>query len=206
MMSAVCRHLKPLPCLSGNRVSLPARSMLVCCVLLGLMTTRSLIAAAATTGRRLPQTNPLILLDADDEDSTTSSQRGASNERGTGGSGPLSPDEILTPESGEPYEVTEKQYLRGDWCKTLPLKQRIDVEGCVSRIITNRLCYGQCNSFYIPKQSSDFNDAFRSCSFCKPYRITTFTVNLRCPGQTPSIQRRRVEKVKQCRCVAVDVS
>ncbi|XP_038071726.1 gremlin-2-like [Patiria miniata] len=206
MMSGVCRHLGTLPCLSGNRVSIPARSMFVCSVLLCLMTTQSLITAASTTGRRLPHTNPLILLDAEEEDSTTSSHRGGSNERGTGVGGPLAPEEVLTPVGDEPYEVTEKQYLRGDWCKTLPLKQRIDVEGCISRTITNRLCYGQCNSFYIPKQSSDFNDAFRSCSFCKPYRITTFTVSLRCPGQTPSIQRKRVEKVKQCRCVAVDVS
>ncbi|XP_033645148.1 gremlin-1-like [Asterias rubens] len=202
-MSGLYRHLIMFSSMPSNQASLSVKTMLILCTLLCLMASRSLLAAAATTGRRLPQTNPLtVLLEATDEESAASSQRGASNERVNAGR--LPPDEVLTPETGDPYEVTTKEYLKGDWCKTFSLKQKVEAPGCIGRTITNRFCYGQCNSFYIPW--SDYDDAFRSCSFCKPFRTTVFTVTLRCPGQTPNIQRKKVEKVKQCRCVAVDVS
>ncbi|XP_053672791.1 gremlin-1-like [Anopheles nili] len=126
--------------------------------------------------------------------------------------------------------VTRKEYLKKDWCKTEPLVQRIREEGCMSRTIMNRFCYGQCNSFYIPKSpkrrrhaakptvasysagrrelDGDFEDedltgpAFRSCAFCKPKKFTWVTVTLRCPSLVPQLRRKRIQRIKQCKCIA----
>ncbi|XP_061429531.1 gremlin-2-like [Lethenteron reissneri] len=127
--------------------------------------------------------------------------------------------------SQEALIVTEKKYLKRDWCKTHPLKQTIGEEGCLGRTIINRFCYGQCNSFYIPRHarrdpsaaaaaaassssssSSSSSLSFKSCSFCKPHRYTTLTVTLTCPEQQPPVRRKRVQRVKQCRCISVQVN
>lgn len=112
-------------------------------------------------------------------------------------------DEVLE-SSQEALHVTERRYLRLDWCKTQPLKQTIHEEGCLSRVIINRFCYGQCNSFYIPRHTYQDGGVFQSCSACKPKTFSTVTYTLFCPGQTPSTRRKRVQRVKQCRCTTID--
>lgn len=120
------------------------------------------------------------------------------------GNGPVtSTDEVLE-SSQEALHVTERRYLRLDWCKTQPLKQTIQEEGCLSRTIINRFCYGQCNSFYIPRHNYQDGEAFQSCSACKPKTFSTITYTLFCPGQTPSTRKKRVQRVKLCRCTTVD--
>ncbi|KAG7512550.1 hypothetical protein JOB18_032677 [Solea senegalensis] len=134
--------------------------------------------------------------------------------------------EVLS-SSREALVVTERRYLRRDWCKTQPLRQTISEEGCRSRTVVNRFCYGQCNSFYIPrhmgpssghgqnrgqasgsgrKKHNKAQEPFQSCSFCKPHRITQLTVQLDCPDLQPPFRHRKVQRVKQCRCMSVDVS
>lgn len=119
--------------------------------------------------------------------------------------------------------VTRKEYLKKDWCKTEPLIQRIREDGCLSRNIMNRFCYGQCNSFYIPKspkrnkmtqlkrlynsinefEPEDLTEAaFRSCAFCKPKKLTWITVTLRCPTLVPQLRRKKIQRIKQCKCIA----
>ncbi|XP_075874485.1 gremlin-1 [Nelusetta ayraudi] len=115
-----------------------------------------------------------------------------------------SADEVLE-SSQEALHVTERQYLKRDWCKTQPLKQTIHEEGCVSRTIINRFCYGQCNSFYIPRHIRREEGAFQSCSFCKPKRFTTMTFTLNCPDQQPPTKKKRIQRVKQCRCISIDL-
>ncbi|CAB1413972.1 unnamed protein product [Pleuronectes platessa] len=120
------------------------------------------------------------------------------------GPGPVtSTDEVLE-SSQEALHVTERRYLRLDWCKTQPLKQTIREEGCLSRTIINRFCYGQCNSFYIPRHVYQDGIAFESCSACKPKTFSTVTYTLFCPGLTPSTRKKRVQRVKQCRCTTID--
>lgn len=152
----------------------------------------------------LPQTNPLLLLE---EYTSLKSQNEDLDPLmfPPGTEIRIAPHRVLKPSSEEAMQITEKQYLRGDWCKTQPLKQRIEEPGCIPRTIANRFCYGQCNSFFIPKQAASYNEAFKSCSFCKPFRVNHITVTLRCPGQNPPIKRKRVPRVKRCRCMAVDV-
>uniref|UniRef100_A0A667YZA9 Gremlin 1, DAN family BMP antagonist n=1 Tax=Myripristis murdjan TaxID=586833 RepID=A0A667YZA9_9TELE len=117
---------------------------------------------------------------------------------------PIIADEVLE-SSQEALHVTERRFLKLDWCKTQPLKQTIHEEGCLSRTIINRFCYGQCNSFYIPRHIYREDSAFQSCSTCKPKTFTTVTYTLICPGQTPSTRKKRVQRVKQCRCTTIDL-
>jgi hypothetical protein len=111
--------------------------------------------------------------------------------------------------------VTKKEYLKRDWCKTEPLVQRIREDGCLTRTVINRFCYGQCNSFYIPKnprrrrpgrreyEDEDESDApaFKSCAFCKPRKSSWITVTLNCPSMSPQIRKRRILRIKQCKCI-----
>lgn len=113
--------------------------------------------------------------------------------------------------------VTKKEYLKRDWCKTEPLVQRIREDGCLTRTVINRFCYGQCNSFYIPRnprrrrsgrreseeEEEEESDApaFKSCAFCKPKKSSWITVTLNCPSMSPQIRKRRVLRIKQCKCI-----
>lgn len=118
--------------------------------------------------------------------------------------------------------VTKKEYLKKDWCKTEVLVQKVKEEGCYTRTIINRFCYGQCNSFYIPKNpkkrgrrkvvDSDESEeeyfdgpAFKSCGFCRPAKYTWITVILRCPSMTPQFRKKRVQRIKTCKCTPADV-
>uniref|UniRef100_A0A4W4HD89 Gremlin-1 n=1 Tax=Electrophorus electricus TaxID=8005 RepID=A0A4W4HD89_ELEEL len=109
------------------------------------------------------------------------------------------PQSEVLESSQEALHVTERRYLKRDWCKTQPLKQTIHEEGCISLTIINRFCYGQCNSFYIPRHVRREEGAFQSCSFCKPKRFTTMTYTLNCPDLQPPTKKKRVQRVKQCR-------
>ena len=96
--------------------------------------------------------------------------------------------------------VMKAEYLKPDWCKTQPLKQVIREKGCLKRKIMNNLCYGQCNSFFVP-EVSDTDPAFVSCTFCKPKRFSWMTITLRCPGKRPRFKRKRIQRIQKCRCM-----
>lgn len=135
----------------------------------------------------------------------------------------LRTDKLLKSSKNTRY-ITRKEYLKKDWCKTKPLVQRIREQGCLTKSFINRFCYGQCNSFYIPKnpkrrrtnpssngkfsQTDQLEDedlttaAFRSCGFCKPKKSTWITVILRCPSLVPQLRKKRVQRIKRCRCMA----
>lgn len=116
--------------------------------------------------------------------------------------------------------VTKKEYLQRDWCKTEPLVQKIKEKGCLTRTMINRFCYGQCNSFYIPKnpkrrsrhrsvveetEDEDTNGpAFKYCGFCKPQKYTWVTVTLKCPNLVPQYRKKRIQRIKQCQCLAAN--
>ena len=131
--------------------------------------------------------------------------------------------------------VTKKRFLRKDWCQSQPLIQRIGQDQCLSATVLNRFCYGQCNSFFIPKnqlRNDDVTDqqvargqgdeaagavlsgsgiaatakAFRSCAVCQPKKTSWVTVTLKCPSLVPNIRRRRVLIINQCRCMQPESS
>lgn len=105
--------------------------------------------------------------------------------------------------------VTKKTYLKKEWCKTQPLKQVVRMRGCLRTKILNNFCYGQCNSFFIPKKAKKDKkaEAFMSCGFCRPRRFRWILVTLRCPGKNGlRFKRKRVQYIKKCRCMAQDVA
>ncbi|KAK1327984.1 hypothetical protein QTO34_012406 [Cnephaeus nilssonii] len=108
--------------------------------------------------------------------------------------------------SQEALVVTERKYLKSDWCKTQPLRQTVGEEGCRSRTVLNRFCYGQCNSFYIPRHVRREEASFQSCAFCRPQRVASVLVELDCPGLDPPFRLKKIQKVKQCRCMSVNLS
>lgn len=100
--------------------------------------------------------------------------------------------------------VTKRRYLRQDWCQSQPLIQRVGEPQCLSTTILNRFCYGQCNSFFIPKnqlKGGESGAAFKSCAVCQPKKTSWATVTLKCPSLVPNIRRRRVQIIHQCRCM-----
>ncbi|XP_041351691.1 gremlin-2-like [Gigantopelta aegis] len=104
--------------------------------------------------------------------------------------------------------ITKKTYLRKEWCKTQPLKQVIKEKGCLRTTVLNNFCYGQCNSFFIPKsdKKDDRPAAFMSCGFCKPRHFRWILVTLKCPGKKGMrFKRKRVQGIKKCRCMAQNV-
>lgn len=126
-------------------------------------------------------------------------------------------DKVLKSSKSALY-IAKKELLKQDWCKTEPFEQKIREDGCYSKRITNNFCYGQCNSFYIPKMTKRRRrahggkrnkhqiDSFRSCAYCKPKEYTFTTVILKCPSLTPSYRRKRVQIVKECRCIAQNMN
>ncbi|XP_052827363.1 gremlin-2 [Octopus bimaculoides] len=106
------------------------------------------------------------------------------------------------------FTVTRKSYLRKEWCKTELLKQVIREEGCLRQTVLNRFCYGQCNSFFIPRSGKHDGGgaAFMACGYCKPRRYTWIRVTLRCQGaKHMRFKRRKVQRIKQCKCMAQKV-
>lgn len=137
-------------------------------------------------------------------DSEQSQTHPGSRNGGKGKGQALVAEEVLE-SSQEALHVTERKYLKRDWCKTQPLKQTIHEEGCNKRTILNRFCYGQCNSFYIPRHIRREEGSFQSCSFCKPKKFTNMVVTLNCPELQPPIKKKRITRVKQCRCISIDL-
>lgn len=136
-------------------------------------------------------------------------------------------DKILKSSKSALY-IAKKELLKQDWCKTEPFEQKVREDGCYSKRVTNNFCYGQCNSFYIPKtpkrrrknirkQKRDHQHAanrnnnnniesFRSCAFCKPKEYTFKTIILKCPSLTPNFRRKRIQIVQECRCIAQNMN
>lgn len=122
--------------------------------------------------------------------------------------------------SNSAVTITQRKYLKKEMCTSAPLQQVVRHRGCHRRPIVNRFCYGQCNSFFIPKTvPSDQNEeasldqtAFKSCSFCRPKTTRWIRVLLHCPrssggaGTRPTTVRKKVEIVVQCSCTALTIS
>lgn len=102
---------------------------------------------------------------------------------------------------------TKKGYLRKEMCKAQIIKQVVKVKGCSRQTVINRFCYGQCNSFYIPRTDKQnmMEPAFKSCSFCSPSRYTWLRVTVRCHNlANRRFKRVKVKVIKRCRCMAVE--
>lgn len=141
--------------------------------------------------------------------------------RGGGVAEPMSPvdDKNVLKTIARAKFITESRLLKSDWCKSQPVRQTIRTKnGCKGSVI-NHFCYGQCNSFYIPKDltvdSKDTSDAgagvdyFKSCSYCKPKSESWVSVRLKCkshPGRKRAKHiTKKIKRVDGCTCVSVNL-
>lgn len=117
----------------------------------------------------------------------------------------VSPGNQMLTSSRRALFVTRKKYLKKGWCKTERLRQKVRHKDCIPKTVVNKFCYGQCNSFFIPRRGHFTNNkqAFKSCSFCKPKTYKRRNVTLHCPGQTPERVTKEVKIIKKCRCQTV---
>ena len=100
------------------------------------------------------------------------------------------------------YVITSASEVKKDWCRTIPLRQKVSEPKCRSTVIKNNFCYGQCNSFFIPHTGrTDNKVAFQSCAFCKPFKQHWGNVTLNCPGRNPPVIQKTVLFVESCRCI-----
>ena len=112
--------------------------------------------------------------------------------------------------SRQAFTLTKMDYLKKEMCKTQAFKQAIEEPGCDPVIITNQFCYGQCNSFFIPKWETKPGgaagaSAFRSVAHCRPHRGRWIRIRLHCPRQRPRRPWKRVYVVKDCKCMAQEL-
>ncbi|GMS78419.1 hypothetical protein PENTCL1PPCAC_594, partial [Pristionchus entomophagus] len=94
----------------------------------------------------------------------------------------------------------------GESCQAHPFKQSIKHNGCLTKVVVNRFCYGVCSSIYIPRmRAKKLKAHFESQSKCAPSEVDTMRIALECPGQTPSTQEKVITIVRECKCQAVNV-
>ncbi len=99
--------------------------------------------------------------------------------------------------SSFPLPVKGKD-LKRDWCVGRSLARKVHHHGCNSTEVKTKLCFGQCTTFYIPKNRFS---AFASCSQCTPTRIENVEVQLKCRHGT---MKKTVTVVKRCGCRSCD--
>ncbi|KAG7252173.1 hypothetical protein CRUP_003334 [Coryphaenoides rupestris] len=89
-------------------------------------------------------------------------------------------------------------------CSAVPFTQRVRAEGCEEVTLRNKLCFGQCNSLFVPsgEEEEEEEGAGRArrgaCSRCSPSRSHEVRVPLRCGSK--GLLERRVMVVEECRC------
>lgn len=118
--------------------------------------------------------------------------------------------------SQQAFTLTKADYLKREMCKTQSFKQVIHVPGCEPVTVSNKFCYGQCNSFFIPRWTNnnsnkqqeggsgqELSDAFSSVAHCRPHRGKWVKVRLYCENQRPKRPWKRIYVVKDCKCMAM---
>ncbi|CAB3398571.1 unnamed protein product [Caenorhabditis bovis] len=92
-------------------------------------------------------------------------------------------------------------------CDGQKFKQRVRVDGCLTKVVVNRLCHGTCASYFIPRMHpKKLKAAFKSCATCAPSEYDLVDIKLDCPGQNPPTATRTIVKVKSCKCREVSIS
>lgn len=110
---------------------------------------------------------------------------------------------LMSGNSKNQLTLTLMGKFKNTWCKTETFQQLIKEPGCLPTEVLNRFCYGQCNSFYIPRtlRKRTKRKVFKSCGVCKPKRTHISIVVLKCPGRKKGYKHKKVRTVKECQCM-----
>ncbi|XP_043104410.1 DAN domain family member 5 [Puntigrus tetrazona] len=82
-------------------------------------------------------------------------------------------------------------------CAAVPFTQRIVEDGCETVTVHNNLCYGQCDSMFVPSSGESRGRPRAQCTRCAPSRTRSVLVHQRCGTEA---RERRVTIVEECRC------
>ncbi|KAM5170039.1 DAN domain family member 5-like [Mantella aurantiaca] len=85
--------------------------------------------------------------------------------------------------------------LKRSRCNALPFVQNVFRENCTPLQISNKFCFGQCNSFYLPGWPAGLS---QPCTSCSPVRSRRMSVPLQCRGGRHSWEE--VVLVEECGC------
>lgn len=86
----------------------------------------------------------------------------------------------------------------GEVCRTFRFQQTIKHDGCEDRVITNRGCYGFCNSMMHIGKSKGLD--LTMIQTCVNDRTKFRPVRLKCPGRKKGYKLKSVLVVKSCKC------
>ena len=92
---------------------------------------------------------------------------------------------------------------RSGSCKAITSRQAVTIEGCEMRYVRNRICFGRCNSVYIPQLFGNF----KHCKACIPSRWIRKTISFRCKPTNETdlgFQFRTLKIIKDCKCQDVE--
>ena len=125
-----------------------------------------------------------------------------------------------------PYGVNigHLENVRDGNCKRKKVNRTIHVEGCEDKVIQSTMCYGHCNSFYIPESVQIPNDDdisyaetkrilrrfqnqkvipntyFKYCYFCGPVKFRKINVTIQCGEDYSVALQKRIEIIAKCDC------
>ena len=90
---------------------------------------------------------------------------------------------------------------QSQWCRSITFNQTISRNNCKERHIMNKMCYGECLSYYFPGGSRKKVAFFT----CRPSQLEKKTILLDClEGSTRKIQVASVQLIRECRCMLID--
>jgi DAN domain. len=87
---------------------------------------------------------------------------------------------------------------QGQVCRTFRFQQTIKHRGCEDRVITNRGCYGFCNSIMHIGKEKGLD--LKIIQTCVNDRTKFRPVRLKCPGRKKGYKLKSVLVVKSCKC------
>uniref|UniRef100_A0A7M5WKJ7 CTCK domain-containing protein n=1 Tax=Clytia hemisphaerica TaxID=252671 RepID=A0A7M5WKJ7_9CNID len=94
--------------------------------------------------------------------------------------------------------ISEKEF-EDQTCKLVYKTFVIKHPRCITEEVVLPVCYGQCNSIYLP--GNTFKDTLGLCQSCQPTRKAYKLVVLKCPdAKHKKIRKRKIEYFKECAC------
>ena len=107
--------------------------------------------------------------------------------------------QILTAIKKDPGTPIMPQHdLKHEKCIAKKFNQTITHDNCIPKVIENRFCYGQCNSFYIPHVTEK---PMEICFTCQPDETFEDEIVLDCVRDNQLYKySMTVQRIQSCRC------
>ena len=99
--------------------------------------------------------------------------------------------------------IDKSRDRQSHWCKGIAFNQTVSRKNCKDRHIKNKMCYGECFSYYFPG-GGEGNVA---CFTCRPSHQEKKAVLLDCfESDRQNIQVVFIYIIKECSCMLIDMT